>query len=529
MTATPSRACASVSFRGRELVGHDDDVRQRRLEVVADAAQEVALEPGQPAEPVGPVERPGVDRGIVDRRPEQAGVDVEQRLVRLRPVAAGWQPTGEARLARSRPGHPTRPARGRRRPVARAVPRLATAARPPRAAARPPGPGPRAGSRARSKIVAAAATPSVSTRSTPRPGVSSPIATIAWRRIRSRRASVSPIRSRAVARRPISSRLSAGRRTSRSPAAIALRPPSIASIRRRRRRPRRIARIADAATASISPTPSNGSSRLPIVWTPAVGIVATNQPGRRPSSPVRAIDPPTSPARSDIGRAAGSEVGSGLNASAATWSLATWSCPDRSNTAPSNPVTSRASTTNAGSSFRANASPTGRRRPRRRPARSDRRGRSAGTRRGRPRRRGRRRPGRSAGRPAGQDRAAEPDQRGRRVGRAADDLAVADDQDDHVGLALVDLELDDVLADRLEIEGGDLVLEDRPRRVALGRLVEVGGVASEDGRDAADRRPGLRRAPPRRRPPRPIGTRRTRRRPAGSTATRSRTRMTSRR
>ena len=76
---------------------------------------------------------------------------------------------------------------------------------------------------------------------------------------------------------------------------------------------------------------------------------------------------------------------------------------------------------------------------------------------------------------------------GRGLGRAADDLAVAHDEHGHVDLALVDLELDDVLAGRLEVERGDLVLEDRPRRIALVRLGEVGGVPIEDRGDAAER------------------------------------------
>ena len=99
-----ARALARVRVRavGRgQLVGHHHDVGQRRLEVVADPAQEVALEPGQPIQSIDPIERPGMDGGIVDRRPKQSGEDVEQRLVGLGPIATDGQPAGQARSART--------------------------------------------------------------------------------------------------------------------------------------------------------------------------------------------------------------------------------------------------------------------------------------------------------------------------------------------------------------------------------------------------------------------------------------------
>ena len=76
-------------------------------------------------------------------------------------------------------------------------------------------------------------------------------------------------------------------------------------------------------------------------------------------------------------------------------------------------------------------------------------------------------------------------------GRTTHDLLVADDQADGVDLALVHLELDDVLADLVEREPGDLVLEERPFRVAVDRLGQVRGVAREDRGHPAHRGVGL--------------------------------------
>ena len=86
----------------------------------------------------------------------------------------------------------------------------------------------------------------------------------------------------------------------------------------------------------------------------------------RPSTPVSGIAPPAYPDRTATAGpvvGAGSGARSGANAAAAVSSLATRSLPDWSKTAPSNPVTSLASTTNDGSSRRANARPTGWPRP----------------------------------------------------------------------------------------------------------------------------------------------------------------------
>ena len=100
------------------------------------------------------------------------------------------------------------------------------------------------------------------------------------------------------------------------------------------------------------------------------------------------------------------------------------------------------------------------------------------------------RAGRWTARP-GQGPPGERGQGGRLGVRPADDLAVADDQGDGVDLALVDLELDDVLADLLEGELGDLVLEERPVGIAVDGLGQVGGIAGQHGSDAAHGGVGL--------------------------------------